>query len=77
MSVSGRTENALHEPRGSTRAERRQQHAVVPLEPRPVDLPAKDRQLVAEHEDLELLRSVSSPEEHDRLEHTAGDQVQG
>jgi hypothetical protein len=32
--------------------------------------------LVAEHEDLELLCSVSSPEEHDQLEHAAGDEVE-
>jgi len=31
---------------------------------------------MTEHEDLDLLRSVSSPEEHDQLEHTAGDEVQ-
>jgi hypothetical protein len=57
-------------------AERRQQDAVVRLEARTADLTAKDRQLVAEYEDLELLRSVSSPEEHDQLEHTADDKVQ-
>jgi len=56
-------------------AERRQQHSIARLEPRPIDLAAKDRQLVAEHKDLELLRSVSSPEEHDQLEHTADDEV--
>jgi hypothetical protein len=48
----------------------------VRLESRPVDLPAKDRQLVAEHEDLQLLRSVAAPNEHDQLEQPAGHDVQ-
>jgi hypothetical protein len=66
-----------HDQLGHLTTDRRQQHAIVLLEPWSFDLPAKDRQLVAEHEDLELLRSVSSPEEHDQLKHTTDDEVQG
>jgi len=42
---------------------------------RSADLAAKDRQLVAEHEDLELLRSVAAAEEHDELEQATDDDV--
>jgi len=49
----------------------------VGLEPRPADLAAKDRQLVPEHEDLELLRSVAAAEEHDQLEQAAQGDVNG
>ena len=45
-------------------AERRQHEPVSRLESRPSDLPAQDRQLVPEHEDLELLRSISTGEQH-------------
>jgi hypothetical protein len=38
-------------------AQRRKQQPVVRLELRPADLPAKSRQLMPEHENLELLRS--------------------
>jgi hypothetical protein len=58
-------------------AQRRQQHSVVWLEPRPVDLPAKDRKLVAEQENLELLRSIAASDEHDQLQQAADDDVQG
>jgi hypothetical protein len=39
------------------------------------DLSAKDRQLVSEHKDLQLLRSVTSPEEHRQLQQAADDDV--
>jgi hypothetical protein len=58
-------------------AERRQQHSVVRLESRLPGLPAKDRQLMAEHEDLQLLRSVAASDEHDQLEQAADDDVEG
>jgi hypothetical protein len=32
---------------------------------------------VAEHQDLELLDSVAAAEEHDKLQETANDDVQG
>jgi hypothetical protein len=45
------------------------------LEPRLADLSAKDRQLVPEHEDLQLLRPLASAEKHDKLEQAAEDDV--
>jgi hypothetical protein len=42
-------------------AQRRKQHPVVELEPRLFDLPAKNRQLVPEHENLQLLRPLTTP----------------
>ena len=49
-------------------AERRQQDPVVRFEARPRDLAAENRQLVAEHEDLEFLGSITAAEKHDQLE---------
>ena len=40
---------------------------VVGLEAWLADLPAEDRQLVAEHENLELLPTIAASEEHDQL----------
>jgi hypothetical protein len=57
-------------------AERRQQHLIVRLEPRLPRLPAKDRQLVAEHENLQLLRPVASSDENDQLQQPADNDVQ-
>src|SRR5436190_15235894 len=62
---------------GKHPAERRQQDPVVCLQARPPDLAAKNRQLVAEHEDLELLGSIATAEEHDELEQATDDDVQG
>jgi hypothetical protein len=39
-------------------------------------LTAKNRQLVPEHEDLQLLRAITATEEHDQLEQPAHDEVQ-
>jgi hypothetical protein len=58
-------------------AERRKQHSVVRLEARPTHVPAKDRKLVAEHENLELLRSIAASDEHDELQQAAHDEIQG
>jgi hypothetical protein len=58
-------------------AERSQQHSVVRLESRLPSLPAEDRQLVAEHENLQFLRSVAASDEHDQLQQPADDDVQG
>jgi hypothetical protein len=58
-------------------AARRQEQAVVRPQPRPRDLTAKDRQLMAEHENLELLGSVSAADEHDQLEQPADNDVEG
>jgi hypothetical protein len=49
----------------------------VRLEPRPADLPAKNRQLVPQHENLQLLRPLTTPEEHHQLQQAADDEVQG
>jgi hypothetical protein len=56
-------------------AERRQQQPVVRLTPRLADLPAKDRQLVTEHENLEILGSVAAAEKHDQLQQATDDDV--
>src|SRR5438067_1897823 len=58
-------------------AEGGEQQPVVRLKPRPVDLAAKDRDLVAEDKDLELLRSVAAAEEHDQFEQAADNDVEG
>lgn len=57
-------------------AQGRKQQPILGLEPRSADLAAKDRQLVAEHEDLELLRSVTAAEKHDELQQATDDDVQ-
>ena len=43
------------------------------LKPRPVGLPAQDRQLVTQHKDLQLLRPLAAPEQHNQLEQPADD----
>jgi hypothetical protein len=48
---------------------RRQQQPVVRLEPRTVHLVTKNRQLVSEHENLEILGSILAAEQHDQLQH--------
>ena len=57
-------------------AQRRKQQPVVRLELRPADLPATNRQLMPEHENLELLRSVTPSEVHHQLEQPAGEDIQ-
>jgi hypothetical protein len=49
----------------------------VGLELRPVDLAAKNRWLVAEHENLQLLGSVAAAAKHDQLQQAADDDVEG
>ena len=58
-------------------ARRRKQEPVVRPESWLADLSAKDRQLVSEHKDLQLLRSVTSPEEHRQLQQAADDDAKG
>lgn len=60
---------------GKHPAECREQDPVLGLEARPSDLAAKNRQLVVEHENLELLRSIPAAEEHDQLQKTADNEV--
>lgn len=62
---------------GKHPAERRQQDPAMCLEAQPPDPAAKDRQLVAKHENLELLGSIATTEEHDELEQATDDDVQG
>jgi hypothetical protein len=57
-------------------AQRRQQDPVVRLEAWPPDLAAKNRQLVAKDENLQLLRAIPAAEEHEQLERAADDDVQ-
>jgi hypothetical protein len=49
----------------------------VRLEARAADLAAKDRQLVAKHQNLQLLVSIPAAEEHNELEQTTDNDVQG
>jgi hypothetical protein len=58
-------------------AERRQQDPVVHIEARPADLTTKDRLLMTEHQDLELLGPVAAAEEHHELQQAAHDDVKG
>jgi hypothetical protein len=46
------------------------------LKPRLTDLPAEDRQLVAKHENLELLPTIAAGEEHDQLQQPANEDVE-
>jgi hypothetical protein len=58
-------------------AEPREQQTIVRREPRTSDLPAKDREFVAEHQNLDLLRPVATPDEDDQLQQATDDGVQG
>lgn len=58
-------------------AERRQQQPVVGLDAGPTYLAAKNRQLVAEHEDLEFLGSITAAEQYDQFEQATDDDVHG
>lgn len=58
-------------------AQRRKQQPVVELEPRLFGLPTKNRQLVPEHKNLQLLRPLTTPNQHDQLQQAADDDVQG
>jgi hypothetical protein len=49
-------------------AQRCQQEPVTRREPRSPDVPPQDRQLVPQHEELELLRALAACEQHDQLE---------
>jgi hypothetical protein len=49
----------------------------VRVEARPPDLAAKDRQLVAEHENLQLLRAVAATDQNDQLEQATDNEVEG
>jgi hypothetical protein len=49
-------------------AERRENQPVPRRELRPPRLPPQNRQLVTQHEDLQFLRALAAPEQHDQLE---------
>ena len=44
--------------------QRSKQEPVARLEARPASMPAQDRQLVTQHKDLQLLRALTAPEQH-------------
>ena len=58
-------------------AQRCKQQPVVRLKPRLADLTAKNRQLVPDNENLELLHRVTATKEHDQLQQPAHDDLQG
>jgi hypothetical protein len=55
--------------------ERSQEKPVGWRELRPPHLPPQNRQLVPQHQDLELLRALAAREQQDQLEQTAGKDV--
>jgi hypothetical protein len=58
-------------------AQRREKNPIAWFKTRLFDLPAKDRQFMAEYEDLQLLRPLTTAEEHDQLQQAAADDVEG
>lgn len=74
-SVSGLTKNACHARRCSTRLSAARRSRSRGANCGLTHLPPQDRQLVTQHEDLELLRALAAPEQHDQLEQTAGKDV--
>jgi hypothetical protein len=57
-------------------AQRYKQQPIVRLETRLTGLPAKNRQLVPKHENLQLLRPITPAEEHNQLQQPGKDEVQ-
>jgi hypothetical protein len=55
--------------------QRREQHSVAKLEPRLPDLPTKNRQLMPQHQNLQLLRPLAPPQQHHQFQHAADDDV--
>jgi hypothetical protein len=58
-------------------AQRGKQQPVALRVPRLPDLPAKDRKLVPEHENLEILRPITAPKQNHELQQAANDDIQG
>ena len=58
-------------------AQRCEQQPVTQLEPRLADLAAQNRQLVAEHEDLEFLLTITATEQNDQLQQPTDEEVEG
>jgi hypothetical protein len=49
-------------------AERRQEQPIARRELRPPHLPPQNRQLMPQHQDLQLLRAIAAPEQHQQRE---------
>jgi hypothetical protein len=57
--------------------QRRKEEPILWLEPRMANLPTKNRQLVAEDKNLQLLRALTAAEKHDQLKQAAEEEVDG
>ena len=64
------TRNDAHLTRGSRRLAAAKKESISRPERRPPDLPAQQRQLVAEHDNLELLELRGSKQKNDELQQT-------
>ena len=60
---------------GKRPAQHRQQRPISPRQPRPRRLAAEDRQLVAQHEDLQLLRATRPPQQPDQREQVPDNEI--
>ena len=74
--MDSRIQQVTQDARGRTRLSAASRSRVAPLERRPVHLPPQDRQLVAQHEDLQLLRTFAAREQHYQRESPAGEDLQ-
>jgi hypothetical protein len=66
----GRTARTAQQPAG-----RRQKHSVTPIQPRPSHLAAKNRELVAQHHDLEFLELARAETERRHRQRTPKEQL--
>jgi hypothetical protein len=60
---------------GQRTAQRRQKNTISPRQLRSGGLPAQDRQLVPEHEDLQLLRATRPPQQPYQREHVPDNEI--
>ena len=60
---------------GQRTAQRRQQRPISPRQPRRRGLPAEDRQLLPEHEDLQLLRATRPSQQPDQREQVPDNEI--
>jgi hypothetical protein len=74
-SVSGLTKKHGQRPRGSTRLIAGEQRPVGGFQPGAEDLAAEDRELVAQHEDLQVLGGIAAGQQHEQLDGPAQRQV--
>ena len=80
LAVPAKQRRRAHRPTrpGASRqrpGERGEDRSIDGTEPRSPRLPAQDRQLVSEQEDLEFLRALRSAQQHDQLNQTAERQI--